>query len=58
MEGRCAWKRRSGSRRKGIKLTMAETASRSDDIVNYEVLGDTLSLFIWLRWKSKTYLIF
>lgn len=33
---------------------MAETASRSDDIVDFEVLGDTLSLFIWLSWKSKT----
>jgi hypothetical protein len=32
-----------------IRLTMAETASRSDDIVDFEVLGDTRSLFIWLN---------
>lgn len=44
-----------------IRLTMAETASRSEDIVDYEASGDNLSflsLFIWLRWKSKIYLVY
>jgi hypothetical protein len=37
---------------------MAETASRSDDIVQLQVFGGPLSLFIWLCWKSKIYLVF